>query len=66
MKWEPIETAPKPDEYYGDEILLADSEGVYPGHWYKTSWYICDGAAFTKFEPTHWQPMPPPPEKPRK
>ena len=60
--WMPIESAPKDEEYHGDEILLASNVDVYFGHWYKGAWYRRDMADLTKCSPTHWMPLPKAPE----
>lgn len=57
--WQPIETAPKDDEF----VLLwcADvSETAIVGYWGHRRWEFahCDSYPF---EPTHWMPVPDPP-----
>lgn len=70
MNWQPIETAPKD----GTEILIV---GVYPdgmagnveagffdhdsGYWAGT-YYDGYGYTYNNPEPTHWMPLPEPPE----
>ncbi|WP_424441089.1 DUF551 domain-containing protein [Parvibaculum sp.] len=62
-EWQPIETAPKD----GTKILLTgphDANGRYMevcGYWkdrFPVTWMDGHG------EPTHWMPLPAPPEKP--
>jgi hypothetical protein len=62
-EWQDIETAPKDDEYYGDEIILYDGKEVFFGHWYKGSWYRRDCSDLMICKPTKWQPMPQPPKE---
>jgi hypothetical protein len=57
MEWQPIETAPKD----GTKVLIVDDDGVVDvaayligkryGYW-DTETFCC---------PTHWMPLPPPP-----
>jgi hypothetical protein len=67
MTWQPIETAPKD----GTLILLANIEDIHDpwvvcGQWNKgAGWYnqfACAGNGDCKIRPTHWMPLPPPPE----
>lgn len=69
MDWQLIETAPRD----GTSILLWDGRSVFEGGWFD-SWYgdesgACWMAANLDEEygaavfPTHWQPLPPPPNK---
>lgn len=56
-EWLPIESAPM----RGEEIILGHPEfGVSVGYWKnkKVGWIGWD-----LVEPTHWQPLPAPPEK---
>lgn len=62
--WQPIETAPK-DE---DVLLYLPDDGeteVAVGHEAEGNWYPQDvstlGGRPFPFQPTHWQPLPPPP-----
>ena len=62
FEWQPIETAPKD----GTEIILCDMnwprvDGYRPrkiGLFYAGKWLINGGS----WEPTHWMPLPPPPQ----
>ena len=71
MKWQPIDTAPRD----GSKILLArigrNEVGENLG-----IWWACSGFWHSRYEnwndgiepsglahPTHWQPLPPPPEE---
>lgn len=67
MTWQPISTAPKD----GTHILLWVGT-TYRGYWATFSdngawddpllyWQKAD-TAFSPLTPTHWQPLPPPPE----
>lgn len=74
MKWQPIETAPK----RGGNVLLWDGNRIEIGSWRKDDnergrkkrWLLNDyddfscGMASTPIQPTHWMPLPPPPEAP--
>ena len=78
MEWQPIETAPKdgkavllykPDERMVGEYTIAGYWGEWPGH--EDGWIACDGkpqgyysnvAGGRQGYPTHWMPLPPPPE----
>lgn len=62
--WQDISTAPKD----GTLVLLAYSTGPDPFNWgmatarYRWSgWHTVNGNP-RSFEPTHWQPLPEPPE----
>ena len=66
MNWQPIETAPKD----GTAILLAQKvaegfgPGVAAGSWQthaKVWWGVC-GSGLVLHLPTHWQPLPEPPQ----
>ena len=66
-KWQPIETAPKD----GARVLLCASGGaVWMGHWIgRSGAHVING--WTRFNcvdidwnPTHWMPLPSPPEAP--
>jgi hypothetical protein len=57
VQWQPIETAPKD----GIEILLGRADGSLTfGSWYKSRWV--DDNLFHITWPTHWMPLPTPPE----
>jgi hypothetical protein len=69
MKWQPIESAPKD----GTEILGWDKEGKYASVSFKVTRYYCnwenkyrDSKSWWKGNvtctPTHWMPLPKPPE----
>ena len=59
--WQPIETAPKD----GREILVYEPMYCTIGQWVDSkhggAWWI-EGGQITG-HPTHWMPLPPPPEK---
>ena len=58
MEWQPIDTAPKD----GRNVLVFDGEPEpYIAWWHLTNaeWRASDGAV----SPTHWHPLPPPPEE---
>lgn len=73
MNWQPIETAPRDGVF----ILLGyagshTSEGRWVGdpsrnHWGETGWFETDEDVLCEHpsEPTHWMPIPQPPELPR-
>lgn len=60
MGWQPIETAPKD----GTDILVGfahqDRPSVVVG-WFD-KWAEYDSQNVLKGNPTHWMPLPPPPE----
>ena len=72
--WKPIETAPKGNE---ETVLLYcpeswDTDGIRVGWWYEAEspaehdgWYEDESSSHRLTdlygEPTHWQPIPPPP-----
>lgn len=76
-EWQPIETASKdgeavllykPDERMVGEYMLAGYWGSWPGQ--ADSWIACDGKPLGYFSkviekaqgyPTHWMPLPEPP-----
>lgn len=65
-KWQQIETAPKD---FGREVLLfGDAERIWRGY-YVGAWMLRDGeGVWLAFhseepaEPTHWMPLPDPPQ----
>lgn len=59
--WQPIETAPKD----GTLVLVADDDGPewsMPAQWCRSLWV--NTARGIVPDPTHWMPIPSPPEKP--
>lgn len=65
--WQPIETAPKD----GTPVLVHAPGGCTQWKLHTTLW-ICrwdgrwveaGGEEYTTCEPTHWMPLPPPPDK---
>lgn len=76
-QWQPIETAPKDGEktrlsdktrilgFDGEECcVIYWSEGyTFPDGWISvSSSFDCDHGHLDYFEPTHWMPLPAPPE----
>lgn len=75
MNWQPIETAPKD----GTEIIAMymhiDTQIVHNAFWLEdeegkdTGWWSYDKSEVSRVQlddywtPTHWMPLPPPPEK---
>ena len=62
MNWQPIETAPK-----DATVLIGDAGGVHVAFWWETTtgysgWTVCGPAPQEQFNPTHWMPLPEPPE----
>lgn len=57
MDWQPIETAPKIEFA---EILLWNGKDVKAGSWWEGRWV--DWYDDIQPQPTHWTPLPPPPE----
>ncbi len=69
MSWQSIETAPRD----GTTILVGHSESVFSAWWEPDGWKTGSGVAgwvdgctnndgdYSTYEPTHWQPLPPPP-----
>lgn len=69
-EWQPIETAPK----NASEIILGDEGCSYSGfwcaaknYWGEIGWYEESnrGGSYSAhpLQPTHWQPLPKPPNK---
>ena len=63
MKWQPIETAPKD----ATNVLLCDDDIIFIGFWSKGETVWTDGSTdmfdqSCAFHPTHWMPLPTPPE----
>lgn len=75
MSWQPIETAPKSDDIckpikvlvYGirdGELSGWDDEPtVWKAYWCDGSWYVSGGDYYAAWvrSPTHWMPLPEPP-----
>ncbi len=65
QRWLPIESAPKD----GTNVLLLNRKGnIAAGLWQQESWWLRGGSYPNAFfndhhGPTHWQPLPPPPEE---
>jgi hypothetical protein len=62
MTWQPIDTAPK-----GDEILVwTQNDGAFVAFWSGFAngwrWTSHDLGGHEKIKPTHWKPLPDPPE----
>lgn len=57
MEWKPIETAPK------DALILGFEDGAMRLVLWENGW-VQVGATIERgwFEPTHWMPLPSPPE----
>ena len=68
MSWQPIETAPKD----GEAVLLwcpadEDWQSFVTSGWYESGifdrrWYACTDEQPMEPQPTHWMPLPAPPE----
>jgi hypothetical protein len=52
--WKPMETAPKD----GTIFLATEGSAMVTTYWHRNQWKAVDWA-----NPTHWMPLPPPPEK---
>jgi hypothetical protein len=68
--WRTIETAP----IDGTVILITENGWVDRGWWSKSIWLGTDGPGWVSEDerengivhnPTHWMPLPPPPQEPR-
>jgi hypothetical protein len=67
MNWQPIESAPKDSTW----VLLwqAGWQAPLTGFWCEDyygvpkapHWVFCNPWAFSRGQPTHWMPLPPPP-----
>lgn len=73
MEWQPIETAPKDGTaFLAIEAFsrVDEEDNLHPGDcevvkWSKTAdGWIAFGVKLGSFEPTHWMPLPPPPDTP--
>lgn len=56
MTWRPIETAPK-----NGEVILWNGSFICMAQWNRIASRWHDGVGFID-NPTHWQPLPEPPE----
>ncbi len=73
MDWKPIESAPRDrpvlgfdPTYSGGFVYVIEwcpgqSKEWYPGAM-AGSWREAGGEQYERFEPTHWMPLPPPPQ----
>jgi hypothetical protein len=59
--WQTIDTQTKKAD--GESILLWDGRDVFEGYWEaaRDFWAMADGGRAT-LQPTHWMPMPQPPD----
>jgi hypothetical protein len=65
--WQPIETAPKA---IADPVLVANGQRVVRAFWFvqtprASGWCIAladNGPVWLRWQPTHWMPLPEPPE----
>ena len=65
MQWQPIETAPK--DY--TNILVWNDGGAHRDGWVSIAYWNDDGwiSPFGgEYDPTHWMPLPEPPQLPAK
>lgn len=60
-QWKPIETAPK----YDIEFLAYRKNSAYCIAVVSEFYGICETTEYRRIEPTHWMPLPPPPEAQR-
>jgi hypothetical protein len=58
MEWQPIDTAPKD----GTEVLLTDGKYKRTGYWARRVGVWSIDAIVALEPPTHWMPLPEPPE----
>jgi Protein of unknown function (DUF551) len=65
MKWQPIETAPK-----DGTAILALVDGLHENTgepfiaavaWYREGFWLVNEEGGDTYQPTHWMPLPPPP-----
>ena len=61
QRWQPIGTAPKD----GTRVLVAHPawEAASTAQWYGDFWSVGYSVPQFKHQPTHWQPLPAPPEE---
>jgi hypothetical protein len=69
-QWQPIATAPKDGTtvvYVVARRVSSDAPAVMWGYWNTRleGWYRFAAKAPTRIYPTHWMPLPSPPEPPR-
>ena len=57
MNWQPIETCPKVE---GIQALFYDDPSCVVGEW--QSWGWVDSREYRRLTPTHWMPLPEPPQ----
>ncbi len=57
--WQPIETAPRKVEF---RCLLGHEHSVVTGYWDGAMWVNERSLLRSEFNPTHWMPLPEPPE----
>ena len=58
MEWQPIETAPKD----GRNVLIFNEDGIEIGWWSRgTSEWCRQDMYLSTAQPTHWMPLPAPP-----
>ena len=62
-KWQPIEAAPKDGTEFLGFVGVSYQGGVVVLHWDKIDGLFIDREA-DFWDPTHWMPLPPPPETP--
>ena len=61
--WQRVETAPKDA---GFQCLFASDDWICPAEWTGEAWHIYNITLYEDHElgdPTHWMPLPTPPEK---
>jgi hypothetical protein len=71
MEWQLIDTAPKDKTIFaygtawGDYGYTPDMKIIYPVRWNGKGWQVQSATPryFNGFTPTHWYPIPEPPEK---